>query len=163
MFCQLGLQFFPDRPAALGEMRRVLVPDGRLAANVFGPIEHNPANQALAAALDRHVRAGASAAKRTEHALGDAEELRSLVAASGFRLERIDTQQKTVHFGSVAEYVGIQLAATPLASLVADYDDAHIGAVTAALIADVGEALSAYTGPTGLSFPQEAHCLIAYK
>src|SRR5689334_8372947 len=42
-FCQLGLQFFPDRPQALQEMRRVLVSGGRLALSVFGPIEHNPA------------------------------------------------------------------------------------------------------------------------
>jgi ubiquinone/menaquinone biosynthesis C-methylase UbiE len=31
VFCQQGLQFFPDRTAALREMRRVLVPSGRLA------------------------------------------------------------------------------------------------------------------------------------
>src|SRR5438477_104942 len=30
VYCQLGLQFFPDRPAALQEMRRVLAPQGRL-------------------------------------------------------------------------------------------------------------------------------------
>src|SRR5207248_3148605 len=31
ILCQLGLQFFPDRPLALREMRRVLAPGGRLA------------------------------------------------------------------------------------------------------------------------------------
>jgi ubiquinone/menaquinone biosynthesis C-methylase UbiE len=30
VYCQLGLQFFPDRPAALHEMYRVLAPGGRL-------------------------------------------------------------------------------------------------------------------------------------
>lgn len=29
-FCQQGLQFFPDRPTALREMRRILAPNGRL-------------------------------------------------------------------------------------------------------------------------------------
>ena len=43
VLCQLGLQFFPDRPAALQEIRRVLEPNGRVGLNVFGPIEHNPA------------------------------------------------------------------------------------------------------------------------
>ena len=28
VLCRLGLQFFPDRPTALWEMRRVLVPAG---------------------------------------------------------------------------------------------------------------------------------------
>ena len=55
VLCQLGLQFFPDRRAALAEMRRVLVTGGRLGLNVYGPIEHNPAAFALARALDRHL------------------------------------------------------------------------------------------------------------
>jgi ubiquinone/menaquinone biosynthesis C-methylase UbiE len=41
IFCQLGLQFFPDRPAALGEMRRVLAPVGRMALSVFSRIVVN--------------------------------------------------------------------------------------------------------------------------
>lgn len=38
VLCQLGLQLFPDRPAALAEMRRVLAPTGRLLVSVVGPI-----------------------------------------------------------------------------------------------------------------------------
>jgi ubiquinone/menaquinone biosynthesis C-methylase UbiE len=40
--CQLGLQFFPDRAAALAEMARVLVAGGRLAAMVWRSIDHSP-------------------------------------------------------------------------------------------------------------------------
>ncbi len=163
VFCQLGLQFFPNRPAALREMGRVLVPDGRLALNVFGPIEHNPATHALAAALDRNVHAGASIAKRTEHALGASEELHGLVSDTGFRDVQVHTEQKTVHFPSVADYVRIQLAATPLARVVADYDDTRLAAVTTALVTDLDEALSIYVGSAGLSFPQEVHSLVARK
>ncbi|MCA1644703.1 MAG: class I SAM-dependent methyltransferase [Chloroflexi bacterium] len=122
--CQLGLQFLPDRDAALREMRRVLVPDGRLVFNVFGPIEHNPATQALADALDRHVGPHASVAKRTEHALADTEELRTLVTGASFRGVVIHTTRKMVRFPSPADYVRIQLAATPLASVLALYDAA---------------------------------------
>ena len=39
VFCQLGLQFFPDRPLALREMKRVLVPSGRIALSVYSAIE----------------------------------------------------------------------------------------------------------------------------
>ena len=34
-YCQLGLQFFPDRPAAMREMYRVLVRGGRLGLMVW--------------------------------------------------------------------------------------------------------------------------------
>jgi ubiquinone/menaquinone biosynthesis C-methylase UbiE len=37
VLCQQGLQFFPDQPAALSEMHRVLTPNGRLALSVCDP------------------------------------------------------------------------------------------------------------------------------
>src|SRR5262249_31339410 len=43
VLCQLGLQFFPDRPTALREMRRELVLGGRLALNVCVSHAHNHA------------------------------------------------------------------------------------------------------------------------
>lgn len=38
--CQQGLRFFPDRPATLQEMCRVLIPGGRLALAVWRGLEH---------------------------------------------------------------------------------------------------------------------------
>src|SRR5262249_20266066 len=106
--CQLGLQFFPDRPQALQEMRRVLVPGGRLALTVYGPIEHNPATCALTASLDRHLGAEAARVKRSEHALADAEHLRGLVVRAGLGDVLIETITKRMHFPSPTEYVRIQ-------------------------------------------------------
>src|ERR1044071_8993676 len=58
VLCQLGLQFFPDRRAALAEIRRVLVPGGRIGLNVYGPSSRNPAPGAPACALYRPPGAG---------------------------------------------------------------------------------------------------------
>jgi ubiquinone/menaquinone biosynthesis C-methylase UbiE len=41
VFCQQGLQFFPDRLAALKEIHRVLAPGGRLAISVWRSIQYN--------------------------------------------------------------------------------------------------------------------------
>jgi SAM-dependent methyltransferase len=162
VFCQLGLQFIPDRPAALREIRRVLVPGGRLALNVFGPIERNPATCALAGALDRHVRPDASVAKRAEHALADTAELRALVAAAAFTNIEIRTAAKMVRFSSAADYVRIQLAATPLATLITGYDPARRDHLIDALAEDVSADLAPYAGGDGgLAFPQEVHVVLA--
>ena len=118
VLCQLGLQFVPDRPTALAQIRRVLMPGGRLGLNVYGPIEHNPATFALAQALDRHLGPDASMTKRAEHALADAALLRTLAAEASFKQIKIVTETRTVRFASVSDYVRIQLTATPLASLL---------------------------------------------
>jgi ubiquinone/menaquinone biosynthesis C-methylase UbiE len=163
VLCQLGLQFFPDRTAALREMRRVLVPDGRLAVSVFGPIEHSPATHALANALDRHVGPEASVVKRTEHALADTEALRTQVTGAGFRDIVIHTASKLARFPSPADYVRIQLAATPLASLIAQQDAVRRERLVGALIEDVGAALAPYLGGDGLSVPWEVHTVLAKR
>src|SRR6516162_7062400 len=55
--CQQGLQFFPDRLAALSEMRRALKPSGQLAIAVWSRIEDNALYAALHAALRETVPA----------------------------------------------------------------------------------------------------------
>jgi ubiquinone/menaquinone biosynthesis C-methylase UbiE len=39
VLCQQGLQYFPDRQAAMNEIARVLVPGGQVSLNVWGRIE----------------------------------------------------------------------------------------------------------------------------
>jgi ubiquinone/menaquinone biosynthesis C-methylase UbiE len=161
--CQLGLQFFPDRPTALGEIRRVLVPGGRTAISVFGPIEHNPAPHALSDALDRHIGPGASLAKRNEHVLGDTDELRVLLQEAGFRDVVVESATRTVRFPSAAAYVRIQLAATPLATLVERHDASERDRLIDAVSEDVAGALATYAGEAGFAFPQEVHTALARR
>src|SRR5215470_8673280 len=116
--CQFGLQFFPDRPAALREMFRVLQPGGRVALSVFSAIERTPVTNALADALDRRLRPGASSIKRSEHSLADADELCQLAIGQGFRDVSVYTVMQTLRFASPKEYVRMQMTATPVAGLV---------------------------------------------
>jgi ubiquinone/menaquinone biosynthesis C-methylase UbiE len=52
VLCQLGLQFFPDQPKALREMRRVVRVSGLIALSVYSPIERTPGADAFVRALD---------------------------------------------------------------------------------------------------------------
>jgi SAM-dependent methyltransferase len=162
VLCQFGLMFFPDRSAALREMRRVLGPGGRLALNVYGPLGHNPAARALADALDRHLGPRASAPKRAEHALADAGELQGLVAGAGFRDARVRTATLRVRFPTPGEWVRIQLAATSQAGLAGGMDRGRRAALVDALAAEVAAAVPPAAGEGDWSFPQEAHVLLAH-
>jgi len=161
VLCQLGLQFFPDRPAALLEMRRVSTPGGRVAASVFSAIEGNPATHALSDALDRHLGEGASLAKRNEHSLADPEELRGLFATAGFADVRVETVARTVRFASAAEYVRIQFAATPVAALLSDREPSVRQRLVDLVSGDVSASLAPYVKDDALAFPQEVHVALA--
>lgn len=55
MICQLGLQYFPDRLAAIGEMHRELHPGGRAVVLVWRDLNHSPGYVALVNALAIHA------------------------------------------------------------------------------------------------------------
>jgi len=158
-YCQLGLQFFPDRSVAMREMNRVLKSGGRLALMVWRGIEHCPGFQALAAALDRHVGAEAGAIMRAPFSLPDAEELRTLVADAGFREITIQPVAGTVRFPSAARLVQDYAVGSPLAGPVEKASDE----ARAALVSEVGETLQSYVIQGALSFPIEAHLASAKK
>jgi ubiquinone/menaquinone biosynthesis C-methylase UbiE len=161
--CQLGLQFFPDRTVALREMLRVLVPGGRLALSVYSAIERTPVALALVQALDQHLGPGASAVKRSEHALADADELKRLVADAGFTDVTLEPVTQTIRFASPRDYVRLQIAATPMTAMVAGMESERRNAVIDAITASLISSLSSHAGGEGLTSPQEAFVVQAWK
>jgi ubiquinone/menaquinone biosynthesis C-methylase UbiE len=75
VFCQQGLQFFPDKAQSLRDMHRVLVPEGRLALSVWRALAYNPYTRALAEVLERHVGADAGSGMQAPCDFGDAQAL----------------------------------------------------------------------------------------
>ena len=156
-FCQLGLQFFADRPAALREMRRALSINGRLAIMVWSAIQESPGFAAFAEILERNVGPAAATIMRAPFGLSDAEELSRLVASADFRDIAVQQRVGAVEFPSVQRFVASYIAGSPLAGHVSQASDAARKSLTA----DTKLALEKYVGSRGLSFPIAAHLLTA--
>jgi SAM-dependent methyltransferase len=157
VFCQLGLQYFPDRSAALREMHRVLAPNGRAVLLVWRPIQHSPGFAILADVLERHVGGHAATIMRAPFGLGDAEELRTLMIGVEFKDVAIRSEEGTVHFPSAEDFIRCQVAGSPLAGPVGQVDD-H---ARQTLIQEVSGALQSFTGAQGLLFPIQGHVVTA--
>jgi ubiquinone/menaquinone biosynthesis C-methylase UbiE len=155
-YCQAGLMFFPDRPRALAEIRRVLVSGGRTAMLVW---QSSPAHFAFADALARHVSSAAEAIVRAPYALADAVELRTLFRSAAFQDVTVSTQTRTACYPSPTYFVQSLTAGSPLAGHVSQID----AAIRAALLIEVEVALRPYVDNGRLSFPMGAHLVSARK
>lgn len=159
VICQQGLQFFPDQPAALREMHRVLVPNGRLALSVLRSIEYNPGYVALAEALRRHIGPDAGAMMSSPFSSLSTEGLRDLLAGAGFRDIRIIIGIGTVRYPSAEEFLRQEGASSPLAGPIGALRDD----VREALIRDLEEVLRTYADDVGIVFPAETYLAVAHQ
>jgi len=82
VLCQQGLQFFPDKPLAMREMRRVLRADGRLALSVWNSTGRY--NTAVGIALAEFVSESVAARFCASRQAPDRDELERLALAAGF-------------------------------------------------------------------------------
>lgn len=144
--CQFGAMFFPDRVAALKEMRRVLAPGGRLALTTWGSQDRNLGNAAMAQAWKERVSAEHAAKLNPPHSLSDPAEVRGLLAAAGFAQIDVQTQADRARFISPQVLV---CGYGALSGLEADES------LRDALCADVARMLDVYCGPDGLDYPTE--------
>jgi len=160
VLCQQGLQFFPDRPAALREMHRVLRSHGRLVLSVWTDIDRSPGFAVLAEALTHRISAEAGVLMTSgPFALSRAEELRSLVANANFRDVDIRTATKMLQYPSPQDFVLRYVAGSALGGFFATANES----AQSALLEDISLALSKYVDNQGLAFPIESNLLIARK
>jgi ubiquinone/menaquinone biosynthesis C-methylase UbiE len=92
--CHQGLQFMPDKPAAIREMRRVLAPRGRVAIATWSSLEDIPGMRALNAIAEHHV----GVIVDSRHSFGDGNALKHLMVDAGFDNVNVATHAHDVQF-----------------------------------------------------------------
>jgi ubiquinone/menaquinone biosynthesis C-methylase UbiE len=118
--CQMGLQFIEDKMAALREIRRVLVPKGRIILNLPGPSE---LLVALDKAIEQHINSQAAGFVGMVYSLYDSDEIEQLMARAGFYDITIEKKQKSLNLPAPKDFLWQYVYGTPLAGLFAEANE----------------------------------------
>jgi ubiquinone/menaquinone biosynthesis C-methylase UbiE len=159
VLCQQGLQFFPDRPGAVREMRRVLRPGGRAAVSVWGSLAHNPVYERLYSEMSRRV---SSPRLTVSFSLGERAALESVLTAGEWRSTTITEQQQVIRLPEPERFVEltVQAAAATLPEL-AQLSPEERAALVDAINAAVAPALIPYRDGDYLRSPMAAYIAVA--
>ncbi|MBW3548473.1 MAG: methyltransferase domain-containing protein [Actinobacteria bacterium] len=157
-FCQQGLQFFPDRLAALQEIRRVLAPAGRAVLATWCAADGGDTGYApIAQALRRHRPDDPDPLEfiAAIFGLSDGTEVARLAEAAGFDDVSVDRGTITVRFPSAEAWVEAFLDAAPVPSVAS-----LAPGTRAAIVADAATALRPHIDATGLTFPLHTNIVL---
>lgn len=160
--CQFGVMFFPDKPAAFAEARRVLEPGGAFVFNTWDDLAHNEvtdiATRALAALYpDDPPRFMA----RTPHGYADVPAIARDLAAGGFaggavHIETVGARSRAPTAQAAATAI---CQGTPLRHEIEAR--ARPGAGLAEATAAAARALEAHYGGGPVDGPIRAHFVVA--
>ena len=143
VLCQMGLMFISDRAAALAEMRRTLVPGGRVVIGTPGAIQ--PPFEILEHALIEHISADLGGFVRAVFSMHDPDGLASILRGVGLRDVTATIKQATLRLPTPAEFLWQYINLTPMGPIVAQAPEA----AKQAMERDVVERWQPYVGEGG--------------
>ncbi|MGE3912710.1 MAG: class I SAM-dependent methyltransferase [Chloroflexota bacterium] len=150
---RFSLQFVPDVPLALGEVRRVLRPAGRFAAVVFSTVERNGFRATPQVIASRLAGRPFPEPGPGQWALNAPSELTIAFEGAGFRKVDVQVVPFVYRFASLTDALqNLRESQPPLMRLLGMLSDADREAAWA----EIKEALAAYDGPDGFAGPAEA-------
>jgi SAM-dependent methyltransferase len=154
--CQFGVMFFPDRPAAFREMRRILTPGGRLLISTWGPLDTHEFAAALAAGVERAFPADPPTfLAAVPHGYADTDQVAADLAAGGFECVSASPVTREGLAASAADVAAGFCTGTPLRMAIESRGD-----LTAAL-AVVGEEMTARLGDGPVTARMTAYVIAA--
>ncbi len=156
-FCQQGLQYFPDKPAALASMQRVLEPGGRLVLSVWSEI--SPLFSAMGEALKTQVGDEAAARAVAPFAFRDGQAIEELLESAGFSINKalkitIDRIMEPAEVSFPREMAG-----SPNADVVAKLKPE----ILADIVSDMANSQAKYARAEGFVIPQTSHLFLCTK
>jgi len=154
---QHGYHYFPDKPAALTEFRRLLAPQGRMAFSIWDG--HSPYTHAICAAVERHISPEIAHKQRSQRQTPSAEDLRGQVESAGFSGVSIQRQELRIEVPLAQEFVPQHLGSMPIAGAFQALSEDK----KKSLVADVEDALASYVQGARIVYPDAVNVAVGYK
>jgi len=138
VICQQGLQFFPDKSAAVAECYRVLKPGGRAVFCTARELAENPLMSSQVDAFKVHLGDDSTGAIQAVCGFSDQEEIHALFANAGF--EPVDVRKVVLSLTAenAPAFVDGLMMATPVAERIAAMEGEARSALQAAVLEAFG-------------------------
>jgi len=155
--CQFGVMFFPDRPAAYTEVRRVLTPQGRFLFNSWGPLASHGFGAAFQTALEQSMpEAAPPFLNAVPHGYSDPAVVTADLTAAGLTLATAEEVTLEGVAESAASVATGFLTGTPVSAAVQAREDAQ------ALQAAVTQRMTDRLGTGAVTAPMTATVYTAH-
>ena len=155
VFCQQGIQYFPDEQAALVEMRRVMAADGRLVISVWGGA--SDFFLAMAESVGRHVNPEVGARYLAPFSYQNTNQLPDMLRTAGFSDIKVETLIVDRTMVDIAVSISKEIIGHPAGSQVQATGEANVNAIAEDVIA----ACSEYQQGKDMIVPQHAYLISA--
>jgi len=150
---RFSLQFVPDVPRALAEIRRVLKPGGRFSAVVFSAVDRNVFRASPQAIASRLAGKPFPEPGPGQWALNDPVTLRAAVEQAGFRDVSVRPVPFVYRFQSLADALrNLEEAQPPFVKLLNELNEND----RTIAWAEIRQTLQVFVGPEEFAAPSEA-------
>ena len=121
VLCQMGLMFMENRTGAVAEMRRVLMPSGRVAVDTPGQIQ--PVYEVMERAIVEQISADLGGFVSSVFSMHDPEAVAELLPEAGLHDVSASDSTTTFRLPAPAEFLWPYINLTPMGALIGQAPD----------------------------------------